>query len=214
MSENSKSSNPLSGPAICPDCGAVNSAGAGRCWLCQRALGSGNAPATKSDGSTAKGVPPQAMPAGVGRGPGTFSLATLMLLVTLAAVLCGLTAVAPGLGIPLAVLVTPALIRTFAATNVRRAQGLEPTAEAKIGMFLASIGLMVLIMIAGFAVFFVGCCATFSMASANSGNFSNSRIVAATVLTFVAVVGVMIWLFIKYWPRRSKTGIPQQPPRT
>ena len=92
-----------------------------------------------------------------------------MLLVTLAAVLCGLTAAAPGLGIPLAVLVTPALIRTFAVSNVSRAQGIEPSAEAKLASFVASIGLMLLIVVAGFAVFFVGCCACLFRQHSKSG---------------------------------------------
>ena len=163
MSETPIPSNPLSGPAICPECGAVNSAGASQCWLCQRPLGGTDIATVKIDSPEAKSIAAAPPPIGFSRGPATFSLATLMLLITLAAVLCGLTAAAPGLGIPLAVLVTPALIRTFAASNVSRAQGIEPTAEAKVGTFLASIGLMFLIMIAGFAVFFIGCCAAFSV---------------------------------------------------
>ncbi len=225
MSENPKSSNPLSGPAVCPDCGAANALSARQCWLCHRPLGSA-APLASASRISSENAPTQKNAAiamwtaspykrdKAGRGPATFSLATLMLLVTLAAVLCGLTAVAPGLGIPLAVLVTPALVRTFAATNVHRAQGTEPTTEAKIGMFLASIGLMVLIMIAGFAVFFVGCCATFSMATASPARGSSIPIIAAIVFTCIAVLVVMIWMIFINWPRKSKTQNPQKPPST
>ena len=138
-----------------------------------------------------------------------------MLLVTLAGVLCGLTAAAPGLGIPLAVLVTPALIRTFAVSNVSRAQGIEPSAEAKLASFVASIGLMLLIVVAGFAVFFVGCCVAFSASTPNQGGIFGNPSLVIIVLTFIAVAGVMIWLFIKYWPRRSRGAIPNnKPPRT
>ncbi len=78
-----------------------------------------------------------------------------MLLVTLAGVLCGLTAAAAGLGIPLAVLVTPALIRTFAVSNVSRAQGIEPSSGGKACIICCLNRLNeLLIVVAGFAVFF------------------------------------------------------------
>ena len=214
MNETSESSNPLSGPAICPECGAINSVGSGQCWLCHRPLGGTNAATAKVDSAVAKPIGPPRPLISLSRGPATFSLATLMLLITLAAVFCGLTAAAPGLGIPLAVLITPALIRTFAASNVSRSQGIEPTAEAKIATFFASIGLMFLIMIAGFAVFFIGCCAAFSSGAHPPGNIFNDPSMAVFVLTGIAVIVVMVWLFIRAWPRSSQgAAADKKPPR-
>ena len=93
MSELSTSSPTPLGPVTCPQCGAVNSAGGQPCWLCRRLLDriDTNAGTTSSSGGSPT-VPVRRVV--TSRGPATYSLSTLMLLVTLAAVLCGLTAAA------------------------------------------------------------------------------------------------------------------------
>src|SRR4051812_25089350 len=94
----------------CPECGAVNPVGVSQCFLCGRKPDRRGAaielPATftASDIVTAQ---PSA------RGMSTYSLSSLFLIVTLAAVCFGFIARAPGLAIPIVLLITPALLSTF-----------------------------------------------------------------------------------------------------
>ncbi len=53
----------------------------------------------------------------------SFSLATVMLVMTLLAIGCGLLAAAPGLGVPFCILLAPVLLRTSLVLRRRREQG-------------------------------------------------------------------------------------------
>jgi len=82
-----------------------------------------------------------------------FSLATVMLLITLAAVLLGLFRMSPGLGMLVAVLVAPALIRTLIESAERQALGRPMTPADKASMFASTVGLTIAM---GVAVIVVG----------------------------------------------------------
>ena len=123
---------------VCRYCGAENPA-AFRCWLCGAAapLGRGAlaiaepAPATK----------PRAAP--------TFGLSALMLTVAGMAVLFGVFRLSAGLGLALLILLTPALVRAS-----RFETG---TPRAKLAVFMSSLGVTVLVVLAAFGAFFVVC---------------------------------------------------------
>jgi hypothetical protein len=138
------------------------------------------------------------------RGPATYTLSTLFLYVTLACVFCGLIAAAPGLGIPLAVLVTPALVRTMFASRLRETQGLPVTAEHKIEAFALSFGLMILVTIAAGVAFFAACSAVCVSVEGAQGMSDNARVTMGLGAGALAAIGVGILILVRTWPRRKK----------
>ncbi|MCO6454564.1 MAG: hypothetical protein J5I93_04530 [Pirellulaceae bacterium] len=95
----------------------------------------------------------------------TFSLESLMLVVTLVAVCLSVGVWVPGLGILLAVLSTPALVRTVVVQLRRKAQGQPLSVGEKLTTFLASLGFVVLIGVALLITLFFACLAIVEMAS-------------------------------------------------
>ena len=79
--------SPWSTPLRCPRCDAVLRVGAERCWLCEAEM-----QPVAADGAE---VPPAASHAAPPERVGTYSLASLMMFVTLVAVVCGTFTIAP-----------------------------------------------------------------------------------------------------------------------
>ncbi|MEX2119906.1 MAG: hypothetical protein WD847_09965 [Pirellulales bacterium] len=92
-----------------------------------------------------------------------------MMLITLIAVCLGVAAAAPCLGIALAVVVTPALVRTFMASTRRKAQGQRLTMPEKVLAFWGSLGIVVLAGVAAGVAFFATCWIADGAASAVRG---------------------------------------------
>jgi hypothetical protein len=122
--------------------------GAARCWLCGAAIdskGATRATASVEGGVTASG----------------FSLASLMMFVTLLCVVLGVSTFAPGVGIPLGIVLLVVWLRTAAVARQRMARGLTVTRTEKLQLFLESIGttlgLLAVICLAGCAAFFAAC---------------------------------------------------------
>jgi hypothetical protein len=86
-----------------------------------------------------------------------FTLASLMLIVTLSAVLFGVIALYRGIGIGLAVLSVPALVRTVGIQWRRRAAGAPLSPVDKGAAFLASLAVVTTITAASFAAFAAIC---------------------------------------------------------
>ena len=86
----------------CPQCGASNVAETTQCWLCHAVLPPAVAGAlrvpTNEDGTRSV--------------PTTFSLATILLVITLIAVCLGVFRVSPGFGVAIVCFAVPALIRS------------------------------------------------------------------------------------------------------
>jgi hypothetical protein len=76
----------------------------------------------------------------------TFSLSSVFLVMTLAAVAAGVLAAAPGLGILFLVIATPALARTMVVSSQRKRLGVAMTPGAKILHFLHSTALTLVIL--------------------------------------------------------------------
>jgi hypothetical protein len=143
------------GQLRCAQCGAARRPDAARCWLCGAAIDSKDATraAASVEGETA----------------GRFSLASLMMFVTLLCVVLGVSTIAPGVGIPLGIVLLIVWLRTAAVARQRAARGLTVTGAEKLQLFLQSIGttlaLLAVICVAGCAAFFAACfacIATFS----------------------------------------------------
>jgi len=137
----------------CAVCNAVVPASSKRCWLC-----GGNIVA---DESSATGPSPNAKipfsPPAQEFAPGSFSLATLMLFVTLAAIVCGVISLAPGLGIALGLIMIPVLAHTAILAQNEREVGHLVSASGTIMMFLSSLVLVCISGIAAGVAFGVTC---------------------------------------------------------
>jgi hypothetical protein len=172
---------------FCLECGAPNFPGSARCFLCGQDLK-----------AIRQGVKPPPLPPT--RGPMTYSLSTLFLIVTVAGICFGLIAIAPGLGIPIAVLLVPALFRTFEISSYRRARGERLTWEDKIGSFLATLVGILLLIVAGLAALFAVC------ASITDANAGRNQQVDAIVVYVGAAAGVAFLAGIWFYKRGSDRG--------
>ena len=148
--------------AFCPSCGANVRAETTRCWLCFWPL-----PPIKKGPSLTPAeihlVPTAAHETdSIRRGPPRaatrqFSLATILLTITLIAVCLGVYHHWPGLGVLVAAMATPALIGTIALGAGRRQRGLPMTTTDKIVAFFAMFGVLFLVLISAVAALLVAC---------------------------------------------------------
>lgn len=143
---------------VCPECGAQQGNHQGSCWLCRADLAQVNVPPAAPSASETAVSPPQQ--------PFSFQLSTMMLLVTLAAVCFGLLAAAPGLAIPMCVLLIPVVVRTSMVVSRRQAAGKPVSVSQKVGLFLTSFAvatvLSVVVLVAAFCSFCGVCLMAFS----------------------------------------------------
>jgi hypothetical protein len=182
----------------CPRCGAVLPAGAISCWLCLTQV------STKADelGRSSRGrAALTAEPAG------GFSLASLMMLVTLVCVVLGVSTIAPGVGIPLGLLLLVVWLRTAAVARQRAARGLEVTRPERVHLFLTSFGvtmvLIVLTCVAGCATFVAAC---FACAAAwGVGGEGVGVLIFALVAAAIAIP--IVWRMGKFVYRRWRHDI-------
>ena len=168
----------------CSECGASNSDGAGKCWLCAATMRDVNPFAS----------PVAEPPAFVSWNPRSFSLATLLAVLTLTAVCIGVTVQAPGIGIGLAVLSAPALVRTVGIGKRHKAKGQPLTIGAKLLAFLGSLAVVTTIAVASFIAFVVIC---FSIGLASHESNNEALFILGWILGIV--VGGGIGLFIIRW---------------
>jgi hypothetical protein len=173
----------------CVSCGATNAPWDTQCWLCKHPLRGGG----KADDSVilAQAVPVQPQ----------FGLSTILLVITVLCICLGLISVAPGLIVPLVVIVAPALVRTAVAS---RLSGGPVSVGDKIATFSASLGIIVLIWIAGLVAFFTAC--TLIVLGGAAMSFKDNAIGFLLLLGVCAALGAfafMIWLLYKSWPRNK-----------
>jgi len=173
---------------VCASCGAI--VAGDRCWLCG---GSATAVGTVQDQRTAASR----------REPGsqTFALSSLFLFITLISVCLGVFVAVPGLGILLAILTVPALVRASVLASRDRAQSGGENVGNKVAYFLSSLGVVFLIALAGVASFFAACfvACPIVMATESEGLVGFFMIVAGLIA--LTVVGRLLY---KTWPRRRK----------
>jgi len=150
----------------CPDCRAQLPGDADICWLCRRELSPAGSP---GDRPPIPGEGPAAQAAGSPFAPGfslpraeprarfQFGLASILLVITLCAVLLAIGRMSPGIAIVLAILATPALVRTALAASRSRARGEPMSVEAKAALFASTVGILLAVGVAAGVAFFVTC---------------------------------------------------------
>jgi hypothetical protein len=173
----------------CPYCGARNARGEATCWLCKQPLS-----IDRSAGEPIIAEVVDARP--------QFALSSLLLVITLVCISAGLVAAAPGLIIPLLVIVVPALIRSVAAS---RAAGGQISIGGRIANFIVSLGIVVAIWTAGlvalFAAFVLIC---FGALSSQGARGSEQALILFAVVGLIGAGVTMLWLYYVTWPRRNK----------
>jgi hypothetical protein len=131
--------------AHCPDCHAEVTTDAQTCWMCGRVL-------NVVDAEVVSPATPVAT--------ATFSLAPMMIVVTLVAVGLGLFVTAPGLGILYAIAMVPALVRTAVGVRKRAKDGKVLGIEDKFQLFATSVAVTVAACVAATVAFFATCLST------------------------------------------------------
>jgi hypothetical protein len=181
----------LPAQAICADCGADVDAAHERCWLCEARI------------QPLGQVNPYAGPQPVAdHAAAQFSLETLFLITTLVAVCLGAFLLAPGLGILLALVGAPALIRTMLAGHRRRQAGTPLTTSQKIGAFALSFVLVFAAGWAGLIAFFCVCLGTGLAGLALAGNGGDWIFAFALGAGALVAIPLTIWLLWISRPRR------------
>ena len=184
------SSAPDIKPRYCPDCGAEVPPQAVLCWCCRHSL-------LQSAAANSQYVLAAAVDENTGnlheRTKFQFSLASVMLIVTFAAVLMSIYTMAPGLGIALMVLSVPALVRTAVIAMQKGSRGKPLTFAEKAGIFLAWIGLGIVIIIAAGIAFFVSCLMGLAGGESTAILFGSIGAIIAAI-----VLGVFFWRKFKF----------------
>jgi hypothetical protein len=179
----------------CPKCGAVRKPGRAICWLYCAALPRPGTGGAVFEDAAAIWEPPRLDPPA---GSFQFGLSSLFLLMTLAAILCSVIKMNPGLGIAMAILSTPALVWTMVAASRRRSRGNPMSPGRKAGMFivalLAVVGAVVAV-VGAFVVAFLATCAT---TRTGAGQYDFGDPVAALVIGGIAAFGVVLFLCILF----------------
>ena len=181
----------------CPECGAALAPGASSCWLC------------RGTGQPDVQAPGPSSPFAERRAAFQFSLATLMLTVTLVAVILGAFRVAPGAGIVLVIIVTPAWLRTCLSVARRKARGRPMTPAEKLGGFAGSVGVVVIVGVAAGIAFYATCWAGFFGGAAVSSLWARGYdsigwgLGTGVILGLVAGLVVGYLLIRRLWPRKE-----------
>jgi hypothetical protein len=191
--------------AICLHCGASYPSTQETCGICgQQLVPAGPAPLKRLQIHQFPPPKPASPPTNPRPYPrvrpipsGTFTLTTLFLITTLVAILASIIAQAPGVGIMLAIVSIPALLRTMSSAARRKEAGSRPDALEMVGVFILSALLMIVIPIATTAAFFFTCAAAVEL-EMKSGEAVFLLSITAALLTLVGLL-VVLW---KTWPRR------------
>jgi hypothetical protein len=186
----------------CPDCGAEVPAESLKCWLCHRQLA---VQAELVEPTSPFRAPPRRA------SPAQFSLETLMLVITLIAVCLGVIMAAPGLGILVAIVAAPALVRTLVAGYQERRAGTPMTLSEKLLAFLASTGVAVAVVVTGWTAFAAACLGScfvlVGLESTGTANWlrTNDDTIFFVLFGVSALVGLGTagWLFWVLRPRRK-----------
>ena len=183
--------NPLGTGANCPAC-RLNAGG--------RADNDAEAPLPcSSDTSSPR---PQAPPF-------QFGLSSLLLITTLAAVIMSVSVMVPGVGILLAILATPALIRTYVLVRRSRADGKPAPTQEKFVLFITCLGISALIALGTGAAFFVTCLVGLAGGAAASGGgwrgLDTGMTVGMILGTFVGLI-VLILFLVKWFKHTGRSA--------
>jgi len=194
-------------PAACPDCGAALKPFATQCWLCHRLLVVEAELVEPGSPFEAQYAPPKWV------NPAQFSLETLMLVITLIAVCLGMIMALPGLGIVVAIVAAPALVRTLMAGYQERKSGTPMTLGEKLLTFAASTGVTLAVLVTGGTAFAAACVGSCFVAIGleNAGQPAGGWRQYGDLFIYVLIgmsaligLGTAGWMFWILRPRRAK----------
>jgi hypothetical protein len=185
----------------CSQCGAFVGIAAANCWLC-------NARMPPLGAAVAREPPIRAQLVDSDR-PFQFGISSLLLLITFVAILCSITTMSPGLGIVVAILTTPAMLRTILVT-FRQQQGGKPMSGAgKTGVFLLTMAMSLCVAVAACAAF----CFTFFFTclaadAGRVGGFRGDPFTLAFIFGGIAAAAVALLVAFVFWRvlRRDRIG--------
>ena len=193
----------------CPECGSQVRAGEERCWLCHAQLPAGQ---RGRESFRAEDGPVAGSPARNDSRPSAaasqqFSLATILLVITLIAVCLGVLRISPGFGIAVLVFAVPALIRTVVVGAQVKSVGQRLSIGEKLTAFAASLGIMILVGIAGVVAFQIACWGTCGVimltADAAGASSPNESILYISVaIGSLAALAVGLWIMWLTRPRK------------
>ena len=182
---------PTYATAVCRECGAAYPLTGQKCWLCGADL-----PERAALTTAPRSENPFATSA-----HRTFSLSSLFLVMTLAAVCLGVFAAAPGLGVFLAIVSTPALARTVFVASRRKESGTEMSVGQKILAFTGALGVVAVTFVtASVIAFFTACFAALGGMALNLSQ--NLAIRLAGFLGGVIALGLIICVLYALWGRK------------
>ena len=124
-----------------------------------------------------------------------------MLIITLVAVCLGATLAAPGLGIGLIVLATPALIRSMVIGWQRKSVGQQLSTGEKTVAFAISLAVMFAIAVSGFIAFQIACWGSCAAAAAVAGE-GGEAVGFGIIFGGVVAISLIGWLLWRTRPRR------------
>src|SRR3954471_23019093 len=193
----------------CPSCGATLPAGLNVCWLCFSPV----------DTSTVHGKldQPRSIP-NIAVAPvehaGGFSLASLMMCVTLVCVVLGVFTIAPGLGVPLAIVALITWLRTVSVVKSRAASGAPLTSGNIVLMFVRSVAFtMLVLMLVGVAAVAAFATLCFGLMNAAEPSHATSEFVAPFVVSAIvliaAILGIAAGVQSQRRRRRRDRGEPK-----
>ena len=182
-------------PTFCPSCGAGTEPERTHCWLCHAPLDA--APpvvATVVDEKLAAANPAQ------------FSIATILLVTTLVAVLLGVFRLNVALGVVLVIFSVPALVRTASVARREQRHGQRVSTAGKIGHFFLSLLIMYGVWTAASTAFMIAAIGTCFAAIATSNASEQVAmgvgivgLILSLVLGLVAA-GAILWAT---WPKKD-----------
>ena len=190
----------------CRDCGATIKPQDHQCWLCHRSLVVEAELVEPSSPLASHYVPPKRV------NPAQFSLETLMLVITLIAVCLGMIMALPGLGIVVAIVAAPALVRTLIAGYQDRQAGTPMTLGEKLLTFAASTGVTLAVLVTGGTAFAAACAGMCFVAlglenaggGLMGGSFGEKLVFVLLGASALIGLGTAGWLFWILRPRRTK----------
>jgi hypothetical protein len=141
-----------------------------------------------------------------------------MLTITLVAVVLGAFRAAPGLGVLLVIVVSPAWLRTCLNAMRRRARGRPMSALDKLGLFAGSVGVVTTVLVASSVAFYAICWAGFGIGMVGSEVVpQRSRppyqavawgLYTGVALGIVAALVVGVFLLRRLWPQKGDRRKP------
>ncbi len=170
----------------CPQCEAQVDPAAKYCWLCNAVLSSPSAGAARQPPIRAQLVDSSSRPL-------QYGISSLLLVITFVAILCSIIKMNPGLGIVIAILTLPAMIRTVLVAFRQRESGKPMSAAGKTGVFFLTVAMSICVVVASCAAF----CFTFfftclAAASVKGGITHGDPFTPALIVGGIAALGVAV----------------------